>query len=499
MLELINMKQSIEKEKSAALRFEDIPEPKMVCLIAANAGGTKVLHSYLDDHPQLYSIPAYPMLYLYPHWKTWQEDLKEQMSWDKIIDLFCERHASVIDSRKIPATNGLNHLGENKNEHIEINEQEFRSILGALLLDQKIERRTFLLAVHYAYAICKDQDIHQKTILLWHHHVYEHLDDLIADFPESILFGTIRDPRPKLHRLHDFVIRSDEVKLNVTDCYIYRYNVFNIGNRVVFDKLNKLHTIFPLSRIFLIRHEDLKLKLKTIMENIADLLEIDYLPSMMETTFDGKWWWGHPIYNMPQIKGTYERVISKDWQHQYSKRELFVLEGVYFDFYKKYGYELLCYRDDTFRNRILLCIGILGLFRLEWQDISFYFKPTTHIQFVKVAFGESNGTISRKDYSWNATYQYKWTYIDFKLWKKKWYASIPDRAREVEKERGHRKLNWLLCYTYRFAYISINYLRFLLSIAQLPLIYLKRLRIQYSCFLGRIKKSTYLPDLIDKR
>ena len=72
------------REKKRPLRFKDIPQPKMLCLILANGGGTKLFQSYLDNHSQLYNIPAYPLLYFYPHWNDWKTELVNDWNWDAI-------------------------------------------------------------------------------------------------------------------------------------------------------------------------------------------------------------------------------------------------------------------------------------------------------------------------------------------------------------------------------------------------------------------------------
>ena len=124
--------QKKERESSAPLPIEEIrlrwpgidsvPEPDMVGLFVGNGVGSKLLQGYLDGAPDLYMIPAYPLVYLYPHWRDWEKIPEQPLTWERAVDLFCEKHASVIDSRRIPGFNGLRSLGRAKNEHIGLNE-----------------------------------------------------------------------------------------------------------------------------------------------------------------------------------------------------------------------------------------------------------------------------------------------------------------------------------------------------------------------------------------
>ena len=74
---------------------------KIYALLVGSGIGSKPLQSFLDSHMEIITIPGYPLVYFYPHWNHWKKTLDE-WSWDNIIQIFLERHASVIDSRLIP-------------------------------------------------------------------------------------------------------------------------------------------------------------------------------------------------------------------------------------------------------------------------------------------------------------------------------------------------------------------------------------------------------------
>src|SRR5688500_13560901 len=98
---------SLDAIKARWPSFRAIPAPKVVGLFVGNGVGSKLLQGYLDGAPDLYMIPAYPLIYFYPHWKDWTRQFRGDWSWERAIDLFCEKHASVIDSRSIPGFNGM--------------------------------------------------------------------------------------------------------------------------------------------------------------------------------------------------------------------------------------------------------------------------------------------------------------------------------------------------------------------------------------------------------
>ena len=87
---------SISMTESAAWpRFRDIAEPRMVALYTANGSGTKLYQGFLDGHPQIYLVPGYPLMYLYPHWEQWKEELSGNWNWRNIIHASCKGSVST--------------------------------------------------------------------------------------------------------------------------------------------------------------------------------------------------------------------------------------------------------------------------------------------------------------------------------------------------------------------------------------------------------------------
>ena len=482
--------------RAERIRFSEITEPRVVALVTANGGGTKLIQSFLDGHPQLYNIPAYPMLYFYPHWEAWERELRNNWDWAAIINIFCDRHASVIDSRKIRGMGGLENLGESQDEHIEIDESRFRSYLASMLEDEEIKRRTFLLAVQYAYALCRVEDISRKTVFLWHHHNIEFLDEVAADFPDLIVLAMIRDPRPKLARDFDYMSRANDVKLNETDSMIFRGRESYNANQHTIGYLPRLESLVDPDQLYLIRHEDLALQLRETMEALSRLMGIEYLDLLLESTFDGKLWWGHATYNMPPVNGTYARVLSKEWQKSNSWSDMFVVEGIYRGFVEKYGYELHYSPKVSWWHRTLLCLAILWPLRIEWQVIGFYLDPRTHLRFLRTALAEATGRTTLKDYTWSATYRYKWVYSGLNLWRPRRYKRFLAFTNGLSREGAWRWAAPPMVGLGRSLYVVVQYARFWHSFITYPTKIFKRWRLYYAVFWRRIRGRAFLPQLL---
>jgi hypothetical protein len=490
------------------IRFADIKEPKVVGLVVFYGAGTKIFQSYLDGHDQVYNIPAFPLVYLYPHWKQWEVQYQDVWSWDTIINIFCIKHASLLDSRRIQSPNGLDALGEGQDGHLLVEEEQFRLYLKMLLKDEPISRRTFILAVNYAYALCKGEDLNKKKVFLWHHHVFECLEDFAADFPQAILLGFIRDLRAKIYRNYIQHVKHDEDKLNMSDALILRSYVFHHVNYRIFVRPNLLK--LPPKMVVFLKHEDMARDLRGFMTKVAALIGIDFRESLLESTFDGKVWWGHQIYGMPNVENedvsgrekarliseqALKRVLSTEWKKKHPVREIFVLEGIFYDFNNKYGYENFYFKKDSGAERLLLLMAIVLPFDIEIRDTLFYLNPLTHLKLLSASWQEATGKVKRKYYGFNAAYFFKRNYADFRLWKGTLGHKMLDAAESYYQEQP----GWLSACalgTAQIFYVVHNHFRFIGMILCLPIQYLRRLGMYYRGFFRRISEGNILAESI---
>jgi hypothetical protein len=479
------------------IRFTDIPTPEIFALVVANGSGSKVFQSFLDSHEQIYMIPAYPLLYFYPHWKKWETDLKDTWHWEALIDIFCIKHASVLDSRNIPGFNGLMSVGKNKDEYLSINEKMFRSLLLGFLTDQPIHRRTFLLAIHYSFALCMDEDISKKKVLVFHVHGIDYLIDYLhKDFSDVKTFAMIRDPRSNFERRVLALTKIDSFKLNSTDAIIFRKRA--VSNMIfLMEQHSHAFSVLDSDSVFCVKHEDLYLRLGDTMKAVAETMGIDFNPNLLEITFGGKMWWGDKnIYSMKLMNHVNPGVVSEDWKGQLNSIDWFVLEGLFYDFLVQYQYPLFKYMSDSIWNRILLILAVTIPTRIERQCFFSSLKPSKHREFIKACIDNSTGKTHLKDYSWNATYLYKWTYLDLKLWLRPWYVSLLFFGEKASKSGDWWPFGKLVYYLSRYLFIGANYGRFLWSIWTFPGVIVTRWSLSYVAIFRRFRKRNYHPKML---
>lgn len=473
-------------------RFDQISEPRMIALYTANGSGTKLYQGFLDGHPQLYMVPAYPLMYLYPHWQQWREELRDNWNWPALIDIFCVKHASVLDTRRIPGFDGLAALGESRSEYLSIDEASFRRYLAHLLEGESLQARTFLLAIHYAYAFCRGEDLTQKRALVYHIHVHEYLSAyLIADFPDMLVIGTVRDPRSNFSgRYNHSEAAVDAERMNKTDAMIYRRRVYVFIMRYFCEGLDILGD-FPLERVRVVRHEDLARRLDDVMRNTAAFIGTDYDRRCGEITFGGRLWWGDKIYDMEPMNRVNPRVLSLDWQKRIDPLDCYVFEGLFSRYLEKYDYPSFKYRDALW-NRVVLFFAMLLPSQTEREEFANYLRPSRLREFWRACLDEASGAVPLKDYSFNAYYRHKWTQKDLRLADQRWYREVLRDA--LQKPPGDSAPGQRLrLRAAQIIYVAASVLRYAGSILVYPAMLARRWRVTGAAYWRMVAGRNVLP------
>ncbi len=462
---------------------------KIYALLTGSGIGTKPLQSFLDGHHNIITIPGYPLVYFYPHWENWKKTLN-QWNWDSIINIFTERHASVIDSRLIPGFNGLTALGDNGNKHVEIDKFQFVKYLKEYLSDKRISSRTFLLGVHIAYAMVSDTGKNNYKVIIFHLHNVQYLQYFLNDFPEGKVISMSRDPRANIDGRIRSAYNVDNNKLNKTDAIIYqKYNYNNVCKYLYHDTYDILNEIKS-SNVAIVSLESLYYNLERTMRHLSHWIGIEFNSSMLTMTFAGKTWWGDKVYNMGRLNSINPRVVSTGWKSSLSLIEWFIIEGLSYQIMTNHGYKVEKYKKDNIVYRLILFVLILLPSSYEIQTIKYYFNPKKYIEFLKASINESNKKSHLKDYTINATYLYKWSYIDLKLWK------TPMYKRFIINLQKSSNCNIVVYNLWRVNYIVSVHIRLLFSILLYPVTYIKRVLIMYRALYRRCFNRYHVPSLI---
>jgi len=457
----------------------------MVCFGIGNGSGSKLFQAYLDEHPEIYMVPVCQLMYLYPHWNEWRDEGRIEWTWPAIVDHFCQKHASLLDSSLIPGHDGMANLGETQQEHINIDADRFRAFLLNLLADEAVSARTFLLAAHYAYAFARGEDLSRKKVLVYHLHVHEYVHYVREDFPDMQVIGFVRDPRSNLRGRFRSNVEVDVEKLNATDAAFRLRRTFLDHWHFHLDSLERLRGT-PAERIRVVRHEDMHFRLEELMHATADFLGIAYDPCMQRITFGGLKWWGASHYGMKPMNKPNPSTVSDKWKQELAPMDWFILEGLGIRYCKKYSYDLFRYTADTALNRILLVLALCLPMRHERWIIKQYVSPAYIAKFWHACIDEAWGKVPIKEYRYNAFYRHKWYNQGTGLHVIPWYRHylIADLARGAAAPIN------------RVTYVAMSVLRYIGAIASLPVMIGKRAGLSLEYYRHIRKKDEILPEVL---
>lgn len=483
-----------KEDREAWPRFRDIPEPRMVGFFTGNGSGSKLFQGFIDGHPEVYMIPGYMLMYLYPHWEQWRNSLPGEWAWPNIIDAFCRNHASILDTRRIPGFDGLTKLGESRSEYIYIDETTFRNYLLHLLDGEPVKSKTFLLAVHYAYAKCLGQKTEGMKCVFFHIHVHKYVVDYLApDFPDMKIIAMVRDPRSNLRgRFWSSAVAVDKSRLNVTDAAVYLPLTYNY---VIWEQLNGLDVLDVLDvldaqEIRVVRHEDLYYAPRNVLRATAEFMGVSDSPCFETVTFGGKFWWGDMIYGAQPINAANPSIVSDRWKEKTSTVDWYVFEGIFFNYLKKYDYEAFKYTTDGFLDRVILFGAILLPSRIEMQIWIGMVKPSSISAYLKATWLEATGQVPLKDYSSNAYYRHKWTNKSLKLWKPRRFRVRVMRAYEQNRTDAGSGVARVVA---GGEYIAVSIFRYIYAVLSLPLLWIKRNMLFIDAYIRRLRHHNLLP------
>ncbi|CUW38018.1 protein of unknown function (P-loop containing nucleoside triphosphate hydrolyses 6-329) [Magnetospirillum sp. XM-1] len=475
---------------SAWPRLSELPAVRMVCFGTGNGSGSKLFQGFLDGHPQVLMIPGYQLMYLYPHWHQWRSDLGENWSWSAAVDLLCLKHAALLDSRRIPASDGLTTLGPNQDQFIQIDEALFRRYLLHLLDGRPMEPGIFLVAVHWAYAFARGEDLSKKRVLVYHLHVHEYIAMLAADFPDMLSLVLVRDPRSNLTGRFWSTVRLDQERLDATDGVVYmrRFFLCNVWNYMV-DSLERLRGL-DLATVRAIRHEDMVFDLDRLMWSTAQFLGIEDDPVLRTCTFGGLLWWGDKIYGKRLSNKPNASVASTQWIDKIDSVDRAVLDGVFQGYIAKYGYVPVA-DPETVRDRWRFMVAAFKPMSYEREVLRKYLTAATWSGFLRSAWDEGVGRRELIDYGFNAYYRHKWYNQGLELHRRRWYKRFVLAAQRLA--RRHWVLRPLLPAA-AVVYVAVNLLRYVGSVCAMPVLIIRRALIAITFFRQNLEGTAILPD-----
>jgi len=329
----------------------------IVSLIGFGRSGSLFLHSLLDGHPQISTLPGY----FFKGWfneKTWSilEPDFNNVKWrinlaENICNLFEPQFISrstknvigtpVGETECIGKDKGFTQLGENKDESLDLDINKFKSrFIKKLSKYKTINHKECFKIIHDTFDCCyrKKLDNQLQKIIFYHIHnpeVNEQLNYLCA-YPQTKILYLIRDP---IKMIESWIL-DDLIILKKAKNYWELYTSYrNIYDKVCYPfkfLYNGCHTLFQ-SNSRVIRLEDIKRNPKKTLPKLLKWMGINEDESIYKSEFLNKKY-SRPSYSFDKISGFDKSSIDVSKGRFFSSQDIFILETLLWPFLNFYGY-----------------------------------------------------------------------------------------------------------------------------------------------------------------
>ena len=351
--------------------LEKINSSQVVALVHFGRSGTGLLHSLVDGHPNVITLPSIYFSEYFGHsaWKKMKSD-----GWSKIKNRFASIYNVLFDAssdnavfggntdftKGIGKKEGLTAVGNNRNEVLGLDKERFLKELSSLMdCEEKLDAFDFFGLVQRAYSITIN-DKNKKSHIFYHIHnpsTYAQIN--FASFaPAAKWLMMVREPIQSCESwCRDSFKKSsyDEIIVKISKMLL------EIDN-VIYSKKNTIG----------IRLEDLKSCPKKTVPALCEWMGIAENECLYKMTVQGKKWWGDPSspdYEKDGMNPFGKTSINRKTGQIFSERDQFILRTLFYPFNVNFGY--VEQNDEQFKVNLKEIRPMLNaLFDFERQMIN---------------------------------------------------------------------------------------------------------------------------------
>jgi tetratricopeptide (TPR) repeat protein len=318
---------------------------KVVALLHFGRSGTGLLHSLVDNHPEVSTLPS---IYLSGYFNKGVWDRLSTDGWRGLPQNFINEFAVLFDARNpkpIPSKfgegqsmigekEGMTALGKNRNEYLSVDGEGFCNAATNIMEGMEdINPMSFLLVAHAAFEEVTRQNEEQVTnkhLCFYHIHNPDHyaLANFLRYAKDARILMIVREPMENCQSW----IRGVIDEKNYEQC------VFRI-----------LTLLFDIDQVFFrttesvgFRLEDLKHRHKDTLKALCNWLGVKVCPTLYEMTAQGKKWWGDttsPNYSKDNAMSAFSDATTHETASSIlSDSDQFILRTLFYPFSVHFGY-----------------------------------------------------------------------------------------------------------------------------------------------------------------
>ena len=349
------------KVPSSELITELTLPKKITAMVHFGRSGTGLLHSLIDGHPEVSTLPSIYLSEFFNHF-AWEKIIAG--GWKEMADRFTTTYAVLFDAssstqiaskgevfiHNIGRKEGMTNVGTARDEVLSVDKKVFIKELNQLMdYHDRLDAVAFFKLVHSAY----EKALHnhnKKSLIFYHIHnpdVNAHLNFLRLA-PNTNWLMMIREP---LQSCESWLMSGNSLRDNnyrIIACKIFQM-LFEV-DQAIFRNENSIG----------VRLEDLKEYPKETIQALCGWLGIKEKDSLYQMTAQGKKWWGDPVSPDFTKKGMSpfgKTSINRKLGSVFSKNDQFILRTLFYPFSVRFGYaeeNLEQFKNDLLAIRPML-------------------------------------------------------------------------------------------------------------------------------------------------
>jgi len=337
---------------------------KMIALLHFGRSGTGLLHSLIDGHSEITTLPS---VYLRGYFNQGVWDKLSADGWHGLPERFADEFAVLFDARtskpipsrvgepsySIGMSEGMTSLGDNRDEFLSLDRAKFCDVALKLMKDMEcVDPMSFLKVVHAAFEeVNRPTGEQGSNKRLCFYHIHNPDDYAMPNFlryaPDTRLLVTFREPIQNCESW----LRIDFTKNDHDKC---AHKL--LGMLFGFDKVP-----FRLRESVGVRLEDLKARPKATLKALSIWLGVENSSTFYEMTAQGKKWWGDPTspdYSKDKAMSPFDDAMTKRPVGTIlSEKDQLVLGTLFYPFSVRFGYresDPEQFQKDLKETRLLL-------------------------------------------------------------------------------------------------------------------------------------------------
>jgi Flp pilus assembly protein TadD len=315
-----------------------LPE-KITALVHFGRSGTGLMHSLIDGHPEVSTLPSIYFSEFFDHF-TWEKIIVD--GWEEMADHFATIYDVLFDASsniKIPTNGyqyisnigqkeGMMNVGIKRDEVLSVDKKTFIKKLKQLMdYHDHLDQFTFFKLIHTAYEKVLDSH-NKKNHIFYHIHnpgTYARLNFLRLA-PNTNWLVMVREP-----------IQSCELWVSKQ----FPNHYINVSNRIFQMLFEVDQAIYQNDKSIGVRLEDLKEHPKKTIQALCGWLGIKEKDSLFQMTAQGKRWWGDgtsPEFAKDETEPFGKSSINHKVGLIFSENDQFILRTLFYPFSVRFGY-----------------------------------------------------------------------------------------------------------------------------------------------------------------